>query len=140
MVTVGKRKKESAVKEGEAIYLSKEARGLINQTDRQIGTLPPEGHEHLYWRKGVVLADQEGTVKARVQADLEDACIDIRIRGKAASRRRFLQSIRDQLDAIHANIPRVQVTEQVPLPEHPGEYVSYKGYSFSKKRDGKQTM
>ena len=40
---ISKRKKEPAVKESEAIYLSKGARGLINPTDRQIGTLPPEG-------------------------------------------------------------------------------------------------
>ena len=42
MVTIGKRKKEPVVKESEAIYLSREARGLINQTDRQIGILPPK--------------------------------------------------------------------------------------------------
>ncbi len=80
----------------------------------------------IYWRKGVVLESLDGDVQARVQADFEDAQIDIRIRGQVAGRRRFLQSIRDQFDAIHSTIPRLAVTEQVPLPEHPSVLVDYK--------------
>ncbi len=82
-------------------------------------------HDETYWRKGVVLAAQDGDVRARVQADLEDARIDISIRGDAKGRRRFLQSIRDQFDAIHATIPRLSVEEQVPLPEHSDVLVDY---------------
>lgn len=81
--------------------------------------------EELYWRKGVVLKSQDGDAQARVKADLEDARIDVSIRGQPTGRRRFLQSIRDQLDGIHATIPRLAVVEQVPLPDHPGVLVPY---------------
>ncbi|UCE61188.1 MAG: GTP-binding protein [Phycisphaerales bacterium] len=82
-------------------------------------------HDETYWRKGVVLESLDGDAHARVRADFEDARIDIRIRGEAKGRRRFLQSIRDQFDAIHATIPRLETEEQVPLPEHPEVLVDY---------------
>ena len=63
---IGKRKKEPAVKESEVIYLSKEARGLINQ----IGTLPPEGQavlkdlaDSLTKRYGAAPKDKKKAVK-----------------------------------------------------------------------------
>ena len=70
MVTIGKRKKEPAVKEGEAIYLAREVSGLINQTNRQIGTLPPEGQavlkdlaDSLTKRYGAAPKDKKKAVK-----------------------------------------------------------------------------
>jgi small GTP-binding protein len=81
--------------------------------------------EELYWRKGVVLESKDGDVQARIKADLEDERIDIHIKG-SGNRRRFLQSIRDQFDSIHATIPRVGVNELVPLPEHPEVRIPYK--------------
>ena len=70
MVTINKRKQEPAFKESEAIYLSKEARGLINQTDRQIGTLPPDGQavlkdlaDSLTKRYGAAPKDKKKAVK-----------------------------------------------------------------------------
>lgn len=82
-------------------------------------------HDELYWRKGVVLESQDGDARARVQADFEDERIDIRIRGEPAGRRRFLQSIRDQFEAIHATIPGIGVDELMPLPEHPDVLIDY---------------
>ncbi len=91
-------------------------------------------HEDIYWRKGVVLESLDGEVQARVQADLEDAHIDIHVRGKVRARRRFLQSIRDQFDGIHATIARLSFEEQVPLPEHADEMVSYQRLLLFEKR------
>jgi len=82
-------------------------------------------HKDLYWRKGVVLQSQDRDAEALVKADFEEARIDVRIRGSVPGRRRFLQSIRDQFDAIRATLAALSVRELVPLPEHPEVLVPY---------------
>jgi hypothetical protein len=91
---------------------------------RFIVRMHPWIYDEFYWRKGVMLQSRDGDVQARVQADFEDERIDIHIKGPG-NRRRFLQSIRDQFDAIHATIPRIGVREEIPLPEHPEVRVPY---------------
>ena len=79
-MTISKRKKEPAVKASEAIYLSKEARGLINRTDRQIGTLPPEGQ--------AVLKDLADSLTKRYGAPPKDKKKAVKLLAEFARERR----------------------------------------------------
>ena len=81
--------------------------------------------QRTYWRKGVVLASQDGRNRALVRADYEDLQIDIRVSGPVDGRRMLLGSIRDQFAEIHATIPKLHVREFVPLPDYQGVSVSY---------------
>jgi len=68
-----------------------------------------------YWRTGVVLTD--GNNQALVKADIEDKKIFIWVTGNDHSKRVLLGIIRSQLDHIHKNISKIQVTEQVPYKD-----------------------
>lgn len=76
-----------------------------------------------YWRNGVLL-DIDGS-RSLVRADLLLRQIDISIAGEASTRRQALAIIRDTFAAIHQHMPRLQVTERVPLPDNPDIFVDY---------------
>jgi internalin A len=83
-------------------------------------------HEKIYnqtcWRSGVMLAYREGDEiynMARVKADPEDKKIFIAISGRDTTRRVFLSLIRDTFTQIHRSFADLEVTEWVPVPNHP---------------------
>ncbi len=101
--------------------------------------------DSLYWRNGVVVADQapadwrapaggqpaggevgdgQGNV-ALVTADREERCVYIWVRGPERTRRALLSIIRFHFDAIHSTIAGIRVEEKVPLPDHPEIVVDY---------------
>ena len=67
------------------------------------------------WRSGVVLKSGDNT--ALVKADMEDKKIYIWVSGAQNTRRDFLSAIRNQFDAIHKTITKLEVHEKVPVPE-----------------------
>ncbi len=75
------------------------------------------------WRTGVVLKLEDNL--ALVRADVQDRKIFVNIKGPVASRRRLLSIIRENFDHMHADIPKLQPAEIVPLPGQPGEHVTY---------------
>jgi internalin A len=75
------------------------------------------------WRNGAVL--QFGGNRALVRADLEARQLFITVAGAEATRRSLLNSIRMQLHAIHNTFPNLPLTEQVPIPDHPGKTIDY---------------
>jgi internalin A len=74
------------------------------------------------WRTGVVL-EFEGN-RALVKADVHDRKTFISVKGPAG-RRRLLAVIRSDLEGIHADIKKLQVTEMVPVPGRPEAVVPY---------------
>jgi internalin A len=66
------------------------------------------------WRSGVVLKSGDNT--ALVKADMEDKKIYISVNGAQNTRRDFLSAIRNQFDAIHKTITKLEVREKVPVP------------------------
>jgi internalin A len=83
-------------------------------------------HEKIYnqtcWRSGVMLAYREGDEiynMARIKADPEDKKIFIAISGRDTTRRVFLSLIRDTFTQIHRSFADLEVTEWVPVPNHP---------------------
>ena len=81
--------------------------------------------KNTYWRQGVVLEFEGKKSKALVKADLEDKKIFIYVKGKAFSRRTFLEIIRADFNKIHKTIPKLQVNEKIPIPGHPDVVVDY---------------
>ena len=76
------------------------------------------------WRSGVVLT-WEGC-RAIVKADAADRKVVIRVRGdEADARRRLLAVIRADFERIHKSIPKLEVHERVPVPEHPNAVLDY---------------
>lgn len=75
------------------------------------------------WRTGVVLA-WDGN-RAVVKADVQDRRVNIAITGPQDGRRRLLAVIRADLEHIHGSIAKLQATEQVPVPGHPGLVIAY---------------
>ncbi len=76
-----------------------------------------------YWRRGVVLErDGHG---ALVKADIEDGIITVAVAGGADERRAMLDLIRADFERIHETIPKLRVTEKVPIADHPGVLVDY---------------
>jgi small GTP-binding protein len=75
------------------------------------------------WRNGAVL--QFDGNRALVRADLEARQLFITVAGAEATRRSLLNSIRMQLHAIHNTFPNLPLTEQVPIPDHPGKTIDY---------------
>ena len=72
----------------------------------------------LRWRSGVVLQWED--CRALVKGDMAEKRVVIRVRGGAAeARRRLLAVIRSDFERIHGEIARLEVTAQVPLPDHP---------------------
>ena len=80
-------------------------------------------HEQTYWRSGVMLAYREGDETfnlARIKADPEDKKVFISVSGRESTRRIFLSLIRDTFATIHSAFADPDdVTEWVPVPEHP---------------------
>lgn len=76
------------------------------------------------WRTGVVLKLEDNL--ALVRADVQDKKIFINVKGPVAGRRRLLSIIRANFDRMHADLPKLQPAEIVPLPEQPGAHVPYK--------------
>lgn len=75
------------------------------------------------WRQGAVL-DFDGN-HALVRADLEARKLFITITGTEATRRSLLNTVRMQLHAIHSTFPNLPLSEQVPIPGHPGITIDY---------------
>ena len=79
-------------------------------------------HSRTYWRSGVMLAYTEGADSyniARIKADPEDKKIFIAIDGRESTRRLFLAIIRDAFNTIHNSFSNLEVSECVPVPNHP---------------------
>ncbi len=80
-------------------------------------------YEQTYWRSGVMLAYKEGDETfniARIKADPEDKKVFISVSGRESTRRIFLSLIRDKFAEIHSAFADPDdVTEWVPVPEHP---------------------
>ena len=79
-------------------------------------------HEQIYWRSGVMLHYQDNGEThniARIKADPEDKKIFIAISGQAATRRTFLAMLRKTFNKIHSSFANPDVTEWVPVPDHP---------------------
>lgn len=87
-----------------------------------------QGHipaaDGVYWRNGVVV-EHEGN-RALVKADREDKKIFIWVSGPLHTRRHLLSIIRAQLKDIHNSIAKLEVNEMVPLPEYPGQAITYR--------------
>jgi len=79
-----------------------------------------------YWRTGAVLVSEDTQNRALVKADTEDRKVFIYVTGRESSRRNFLEIIRADFRRIHRSISQIQVTEMVPIPNHPNIAVSYK--------------
>lgn len=82
-------------------------------------------HQRTYWRSGVVLISEDGRNRALVKADLEDKTIFIFVVGRPATRHLFLELIRADFRKIHKTIPKLAVTEVVPLPGKPDVLIDY---------------
>ena len=79
-------------------------------------------HKQIYWRSGVMLQYQENNEIyniARIKADPEDKKIFITISGNQETRRLFLGILRDVFQKIHKSLPNLEITEWVPVPNHP---------------------
>ncbi|MDZ7964817.1 MAG: COR domain-containing protein, partial [Nostoc sp. DedSLP03] len=79
-------------------------------------------HNQIYWRSGVMLQYQENNEIyniARIKADPEDKKIFITISGRKETRRLFLGILRDVFQKIHKTLPNLEITEWVPVPNHP---------------------
>ncbi|MEH1858138.1 MAG: leucine-rich repeat protein [Nostoc sp.] len=79
-------------------------------------------HNQIYWRSGVMLQYQENNEIyniARIKADPEDKKIFITISGRKETRRLFLGILRDVFQKIHKSLPNLEITEWVPVPNHP---------------------
>ena len=90
------------------------SRFIVNEHDRI--------HNQTYWRSGVMLQYQENNETyniARIKADPEDKKIFIAISGRKETRRLFLGILRDTFKRIHNTLPNLEITEWVPVPNHP---------------------
>jgi internalin A len=90
------------------------SRFIVNEHDRI--------HNQTYWRSGVMLQYQENNETyniARIKADPEDKKIFIAISGRKETRRLFLGILRDTFKKIHNTLPNLEITEWVPVPNHP---------------------
>jgi internalin A len=90
---------------------------------RFIVRMHPYLYEDVYWRNGVLVADQ-GNV-ALIEADREERRVDVRVRGPERTRRALLSIVRFHFDAIHGSLSGIQVERRVPLPGHPEIAVDY---------------
>jgi len=87
--------------------------------------------DSLQWRTGVVLADKSFSATAVVKADEQDKKIQIQVIGE--QKRDYFSVIRKTFKDIHASFELLEVTEMVPLPDHPEiaiEYAELIGYEI----------
>jgi internalin A len=82
-------------------------------------------HQKLYWRRGVVLASEDGQNFAVVRADLEAKELSIIVTGPTTKRRYLLRDIRSELYKIHKTISGLEWKEWIPLPQYQDK-VEYK--------------
>src|SRR5271165_3844926 len=75
------------------------------------------------WRTGVVLEFESN--RALVKADVRDRKTFVSVTGPPAGRRRLLAVIRSDLERIHADIKKLQVTEMVPVLGRKDSVVPY---------------
>jgi len=79
-------------------------------------------HSQTYWRSGVMLEYTEANEIyniAYLKADPEDKKIFISISGQKETRRSFLSIIRNKFDDIHKSFSNLEISEWVPIPNHP---------------------
>lgn len=79
-------------------------------------------HNETYWRSGVMLAYKESDETcnvALIKSDPEDNKIFIAISGKCETRRTFLGLIRDVFNKLHRSFGNLEISEWVPVPDHP---------------------
>ncbi|HYH80113.1 MAG TPA: COR domain-containing protein [Longimicrobium sp.] len=102
--------------------------------------------DNTYWRNGVVVKFEEGSTskwntgtgqpgnsktdlvvvnRALVRADRAESTIVIQVAGNAETRRQSLAMIRTEFEHIHKTIPNLEVTQEIPVPEHPALTISY---------------
>ncbi|TDU72826.1 hypothetical protein EI77_01291 [Prosthecobacter fusiformis] len=84
--------------------------------------------KHCLWRTGAKF--NQGPCEALVRSDMENARIDLYVRGGSKGQRQaFLMLIRGTLEDIHRSFSgHLGVEEQLPLPAHPEVYVDYEKY------------
>ncbi len=104
---------------------------------RFIVRMHPYLYRDVYWRNGVMVADQ-GNV-ALVQADREEKQVSIWVRGPERTRRALLSIIRFHFEVIHRSISGIQVEQKVPLPDHPEIVVDYQ-YLLDLEEMGERTF
>jgi len=76
----------------------------------------------IYWRSGVMLQYSENNEIyniACIKADVEDKNIFVTISGRKETRRLFLGIIRSTFQKIHNSFGNLEITEWVPVPNHP---------------------
>lgn len=83
-------------------------------------------YDKTYWRYGVVLNSKDKRNKALIKADLDAKKIFIFVNGREASRKELLSIVFAEFDKIYATIPRLQVSEKIPLPNRPTITTDYK--------------
>ncbi|MCY7391975.1 MAG: GTP-binding protein, partial [Leptolyngbyaceae cyanobacterium CAN_BIN12] len=79
-------------------------------------------HNQTCWRSGVLLAYREGSETyniARIEADPEEKKIFISVSGRPSTRRSMLLLIRDVFNRIHSSFANPEISEWVPVPNHP---------------------
>jgi internalin A len=79
-------------------------------------------YKQIYWRSGVMLTYQENNETyniACIKADREDKKIFITVNGRQETMRVFMCLIRDIFQKIHKSLPNLEITECVPIPNHP---------------------
>jgi len=79
-------------------------------------------HNCTHWRTGVMLEYTEGAEVyniARVKSDPEDKKIFIAVSGRESTRRSFLSMIRDTFTKIHNSFANLEISQWVPVPDHP---------------------
>jgi internalin A len=75
------------------------------------------------WRTGVVL--ERANCRGLVRGDVQGRTVTIRIAGAPKGRRELLGIIREHFERLHRTYAQLPVTEQVPIPGHPGASVNY---------------
>ncbi|MCP4106716.1 MAG: GTP-binding protein [Desulfobacteraceae bacterium] len=78
---------------------------------------------NLRWRTGVVLEDKNFSAAATVKADIRDRKIFIHVTGD--QKRDYFSVIRKTFKDIHSSFEKLDVKEQIPLPDNPHITVEY---------------
>ncbi|MBN1120921.1 MAG: hypothetical protein JXJ17_07565 [Anaerolineae bacterium] len=90
------------------------------------GVLPQLARMH----RGIVTENrtvfESAENRALVIADLDEHVIHITVIGNKSTRRDLLSEIRSNLAAIHADLPGIAFSEEIPLPDFPGISVRYR--------------
>ena len=89
---------------------------------------------NLVWRSGVVLNFYKN--QALVRADAEDRIISIKVSGDTLGRRHILTTIRNEFEQIHQSIAGLEITEIIPIPNHPNAKPLDYQYLLQLERDG----